>query len=162
VTFHGNDRQLEYDITVSPGASARVIRFDIPSARTLTVDPSGDLIVESAAGPLRQRRPIAYQTIGQQRREIPASFRVRGHELGFNVGRYDRTRPLVIDPVLVYDTTFGGSRTDRGKAIAVDQQNNAYIFGETNSVDFPAVHGFANTAATAPLWVSTDNGLSFA
>src|SRR5262249_42449573 len=57
--------------------------------------------------------------------------------IGFAVGPYDKARPLVIDPVLLYSTFLGGSSNDVGSAIAVDQSGNAYITGSTTSSDFP-------------------------
>src|SRR5436853_4432295 len=49
------------------------------------------------------------------------------HRVGFEIGRYDRTKPLVIDPTLIFSTYFGGSRDDLGSSIAVDSSNNIYI-----------------------------------
>ena len=60
----------------------------------------------------------------------------KGHG-GFGVGEYDTARPLVIDPVLVYSTYFGGLDRDRVRSIDVDGSGNAYLTGETRSADFP-------------------------
>jgi hypothetical protein len=59
------------------------------------------------------------------------------HRVGFKIAAYDRTRPLVIDPVLVYSTYLGGSFDDRGLGIAVDTAGNCYVTGYTYSTDFP-------------------------
>ncbi len=61
--------------------------------------------------------------------------------MAFEVGEYDRGRPLVIDPVIVYSTYLGGSAVSRSFDIAVDSQGFAVIVGETQSVDFPATAG---------------------
>lgn len=58
--------------------------------------------------------------------------------MGFELGRYDRTEPLVIDPVLAYSTYLGGNGNDSARAIAVDAARGAYVTGETQSTDFPA------------------------
>ena len=53
------------------------------------------------------------------------------------VAAYDKQRPLVIDPVLVYSTYLGGSSYDNISGVAVDQQGNVYVTGTTESADFP-------------------------
>jgi hypothetical protein len=57
--------------------------------------------------------------------------------VGFRIGRYDRTRELVIDPSIIYSTYLGGSGEDQPSGIAVDSSGNLYIAGYTDSTDFP-------------------------
>jgi hypothetical protein len=45
--------------------------------------------------------------------------------------------PLVIDPILLYATYLGGSGSDAAHGVAVDREGNAFVFGETRSLDFP-------------------------
>ena len=59
------------------------------------------------------------------------------HQVGFQVGRYDHSKPLVIDPVLSYSTYLGGRARRRGYGIAVDGAGNAYVTGYTDSTNFP-------------------------
>src|SRR5205085_6150837 len=58
----------------------------------------------------------------------------------FALARYDRRRPLVIDPQLVYSTYLGGSSADQAFAIAVDSSAAAYVAGVTPSANFPSVN----------------------
>ncbi|MCI0489042.1 MAG: SBBP repeat-containing protein, partial [Blastocatellia bacterium] len=62
-------------------------------------------------------------------------------EVGFEVGDYDPSLPLVIDPVLAYSTYLGGSSDDQGTSMTVDSEGNAYVVGTTDSIDFPAANG---------------------
>src|SRR5262249_17980561 len=64
-------------------------------------------------------------------------FRAGGRRIGFEMGAYDRTRPLIIDPVLVYSALLGGAGLDKGWDIAVDPNGCVYLTGETASTDFP-------------------------
>src|SRR5439155_3924482 len=100
-----------------------------------------------AGGELRLSRPFAYQQRGAIRYPVAASYVLRGpRRVGLRLGRYDHSRPLVIDPVLSYSTYLGGSGADAGFAIALDGAGNAYLTGETFSPDFPnAADAFAGS-----------------
>ena len=67
-----------------------------------------------------------------------------GGQVGFEVGEYDASAPLIIDPVLEYSTFLGGSFADQGRDIAVDSAGNAYVVGTTSS-DFPTANAFQDT-----------------
>ena len=71
----------------------------------------------------------------------PADPAVQVAHVGFEVDEYDRDTPLVIDPVLAYSTFVGGSEYDYAQFVAVDSQGNAYVAGNTASLDFPTTSG---------------------
>ncbi len=60
--------------------------------------------------------------------------------VSFELGAYDRARPLVIDPVLIYSTYLGGSGLDRVWDMAVDGSGSVYVVGETGSTNFPTAN----------------------
>ena len=141
LAYYGDSRRLEYDFNLAAGADARSIRMRIAGAKGLRVDSSGDLIIETPAGELREQTPIAYQEVNGIRREVDARYVVWSKDqVGFALGRYDRNEPLVIDPVLVYSTYLGGNADESATAVAVDGDGNAYVAGYTDSVDFPVVN----------------------
>src|SRR5207244_2215130 len=79
-------------------------------ADRLEVDAQGNLVLHTAGGAIRQRRPVIYQEVGGRRVGIPGGYVLKdGQQVGFGVAAYDRGRPLVIDPVLFYSTYLGGS-----------------------------------------------------
>lgn len=81
-----------------------------------------------------------YQEDNDERREIPGSFAIEAHdEIHFNIGAYDRSKPLIIDPALTFSTSFGGDGNDQANGIAVDSAGNTYIAGLTTSTNFPLV-----------------------
>ena len=145
LVYYGNQRQLEYDLVVAPGADPNVIRLAIQSrdsngAVPLRIDGQGDLVLETGAEKERVRlhRPVVYQEVNGDRHKISGSYiQMARQEIGFQVAAYDTTRPLVIDPVLVYSTYLGGGDDDEGYGIAVDSSGNAYIAGSTASANFP-------------------------
>src|SRR4030095_15014580 len=91
-------------------------------------------------------KPTAYQEVNGVKEEVPVSYIAKNeHSVGFQLGDYDRSRPLIIDPVLVYSTYLGGSGFDQGYAIAVDSQGNSYVTGQTAAIDFPTTPGAVHT-----------------
>ncbi len=138
LVYHGRQGRLEYDFVVSPGSDPRAIRLRLEGAAATRLDDSGNLVVETGAGRLVQQAPLVYQEIGDERRQIAGGYVVHGgSEVGFAVGPHDASRPLVIDPVLVYSTYLGGSSGEGGTAIAIDDYGSAYVTGYTGSADFP-------------------------
>src|SRR2546426_732111 len=131
---------------VAPGADPTVITFAFEGADQLEVDPRGDLVAHLSGSEVRLRKPRIYQEVGRIKKEIPGSYTLKNdRQVGFQVAAYDRTKPLVIDPVLVYSTFLGGSGFDEGLGIAVDAAGNAYVTGLTISTNFPATTGAFDT-----------------
>jgi uncharacterized repeat protein (TIGR01451 family) len=137
VVYYGNQSRLEYDFRVAPGADPRRITLAFDGITTAATDDEGDLVLETAAGEVVQRKPVAYQEAGGGRREVAVGYKVDGARARFEVGAYDASLPLVIDPVLVYSSYLGGDGDDQGLAVAVDSAGSAYVVGSTFSNDFP-------------------------
>jgi hypothetical protein len=147
LVYYGNHRQLEYDLVVRPGADPGRILLGIQGADRLELDSQGDLVLHTSAGRVRHRRPVLYQETNGVRTEIAGAYSLEGPDrLGFQVAAYDRSRPLVIDPVLAYSTYLGGSLGAVGGTIAVDGAGNAYVGGATISADFPTTAGAFDTS----------------
>src|SRR6267378_5382787 len=121
LVYYGNQRQLEYDLVVAPGADPKAIRLAFDGVDKLALDAQGNVILHTAGGELLQRAPIVYQEIDGARQKISGRYVLKTKDrVGFQVAAYDRTKPLVIDPVLVYSTHLGGSGYSAANAIAVD------------------------------------------
>ena len=136
-TYYGNQQQLEYDFLVQPGADYKQIKLNFAGARRIKIEKgSGDLLLRTPAGLIRQHRPKVYQNVAGNKQEVAGRYLKRGREIGFEVGEYDQRLPLIIDPTLVYSTYLGGSGADYGNSVAVDSSGNAYIAGYTASINF--------------------------
>jgi Bacterial Ig domain/Beta-propeller repeat len=133
LVYHGAGRRLEYDFVVAPGADPSLIELRLEGADRLTLEAGGDLIVGQAGAELRIHRPVAYQDVDGQRVTVEAALDLRGDRIGFTLGAWDRTRPLVIDPVVSYATYIGGAVADSAVAVAVDGTGHAYIAGVTGA-----------------------------
>ena len=140
LVYYGNPQQLEYDLVVGPGADPSQIRLRFAGAQRVSLNADGDLLVQAGDQVLLQSKPVAYQQLPGERREVAAGFVLQGQEVSFALGSFDRSRPLVVDPVLSYSTYLGGSSSDSGNAIAVDAAGNAYVTGYTTSPDFPTAN----------------------
>ncbi|MFO0983171.1 MAG: SBBP repeat-containing protein [Planctomycetota bacterium] len=138
LVVHAATDALEYDLIVAPGTSPDAIAIDCRGLRSLAIDDHGDLIMTTASGVLRQRRPLSYQIVRGERRVLPSRFRMLGAaRFGFAVDGRDPGQLLIIDPLLEYSTFLGGSGEDRAGAVRVDAGGAAYVAGVTASLDFP-------------------------
>jgi hypothetical protein len=137
LVYYGNQRQLEYDFQLAPGADPRLIKLGFSGSK-LRLDHGGKLRLKTASGTVTLLKPVSYQMIRGERKFVATRYvQASNNEVGFKLGAYDREFPLVIDPVLSYSTFVGGSDDEIGYGIAVDSAGNAYVAGETFSSDFP-------------------------
>lgn len=149
LVYYGNHRQLEYDFEVAPGGSPGDIKLSFQGANHLKINRQGDLVLTTSLGDVILHKPVAYQEENGERREVESRYVLTNkNQVSFQVGAYDRSRKLVIDPTLVYSTYLGGNDYDEGDAITVDAAGNAYIAGETHSSDFPT-NGIQSTPDSA-------------
>ena len=146
--YHGVERgQLEYDFRLAPGADPKLVRLSFKGGKRLALDRDGNLVVSVGNSKLIERAPVIYQGDGGERRTVAGRWVLRGADTaGFRLARYDRRRPIVIDPVLVYSSYLGGSGGDSGHGIAVDSSGDAYVTGDTFSTDFPTTSGVFQTS----------------
>ena len=136
------DGSLEYDFVVEPGADPDAIQLRFDGPDKLEISESGDLIVGLGETRIYHRWPLIYQEIDGDRRPVSGTYRLDGrNRAGFQLAAYDRTRPLVIDPVLEYSTFAGGSDRDREASIAADADGNVYLTAGVRSGDFPTTMG---------------------
>jgi hypothetical protein len=138
VSFYGNQSSLEYDFELAPGADPRAIALGFTGAAGKRLDAQGNLVLQVGGRELRQLAPVAHQLVNGQRQDVWSRFvLLSSGAVGIRTGSYDRSRPLVIDPVLAYSTYLGGTGDDTGFAVAVDAQGSAYLTGITTSSGSP-------------------------
>src|SRR5262249_9492977 len=144
LVYYGRGQKLEYDFVVAPGADTDRIRLRFDGADRVTLDDDGGLRLWMGAGHIRMDPPQLYQEAALGRRTIPGRYVLDGsHDVRFEIGAYDRSDRLIIDPVVSYSTYFGGRGRDASLAVAVDPQGFIYLTGRTGDVDdntFPTVN----------------------
>ena len=154
LVYYGNQRQLEYDFVVRPGTDPNIIALNFEGADQVKVDAQGELVLHASGGEIRQRKPLIYQEVDGVRHEVAGSYKLKDRNtVGFQLADYDTSKPLVIDPVLVYSTFLGSSADDVGWDIEVDSLGNAYVMGRTQQLTLPS-----NFPTTPGAFDTTHNG----
>ena len=150
LVFYGNQRQLEYDFVVAPGADPSRIAWRIDGARA-SVDAEGNLALSAPNGPAAFKKPVLYQLDGDRKTRVEGWFALAGNQVRFRLGSYDHSKALIVDPVLSYASYLAGSLTDHigwtlgpgisavgtSQGLAVDSEGSVYVAGDTYSIDFP-------------------------
>lgn len=146
VVFYSGEKRLEYDFILKPGADPSAIEFAWEGAAGTKLDQNGDLILQTSAGEIRQRRPVVYQETNGKRAAIQASYRINGEgHIGFELAAYQRDLPLVIDPQIFYSTYLGGNNLDDAYTMTADPSGAVYITGYTGSTNFPRFNAYQST-----------------
>jgi hypothetical protein len=142
VVYYASPKGLfEYDFEIVPGARPRDIRLSFPGARNLRLDAAGNLIIGTS---LQQHRPRAYQEVDGVRQSVRAGYKLlANNEVIFELGVYDQSRALVIDPSVAFATFLGGNDFDQVYAMALDGDGNIFLAGQTASANFPLRSGGA-------------------
>ena len=173
--FYGQEGRLEYDFTLAAGTNSNQVRMGLEGVGLAEIDKQGDLVLHidgSADGQLRLLKPVAYQlgADGNQKQNVEANYRIArnsdgGKVVEFALGKYDPSRPLVIDPVLAYGEYLVNSTTYLG-ALTADAQGNVYVSGY-NSGGFdiekfdPNGNALLNvslgTSTIYPNWIAVDS-----
>ncbi|GEM_PF-2682375 len=143
--YYGNQRHIEYDFVVAPGADPRAIALSFDGADEMKIDVQDNLVLRVSGGEVVMQKPHIYQEVNGAKQEILGSFELAGKQIGFHVADYDASKPLVIDPVLAYSTYLGGSSTEHAEGIAVDASGSVYVTGWTDSPNFPTANAFQAT-----------------
>lgn len=131
---------LKQEYRVRPGGSVSDICVAYEGARSVCVNDRGQLEILSPSRTLVEDTPVSYQVIGGNKVFVDTKYVVgEGNKVHFEVGDYDDSNALIIDPSLIYSTFLGSSVA--WASIAVDLSLNAYVVGSTRTNDFPTTSG---------------------
>ncbi len=138
VVFYGNNHQLEYDFIFAPGASPGVVALRFEGAEKIKLGAEGELVVSVGKRAVHQPQPLIYQTVNGTRQIISGGYKILPSQtVAFNIGDYDHSLPLVIDPILQYSTFLGGNSGDTAWAVAINPNDGSvYVAGQTFSTQF--------------------------
>jgi hypothetical protein len=158
LVFYGQEGKLEYDLVLQPGANPNLIRLGVDPGKKLNIDSSGNLRISAPWGYIEQAKPTIFQEIDGRKVEVSGRYARRGRRsVAFQIAAHDSTRPLTIDPSLIYSTYLGGTGSDNGdcsamgNTVATDSFGDVFVAGSTLSTDFP-------TGSVIPIYSSTSAG----
>jgi hypothetical protein len=145
--FYGEQKALEYDFIVAPNRDPGVISLSFAGARDTKIDSDGSLVLKMKNETVRFGAPVSYQDTENGRQPVASRYVLDGAgKIGFKMGDYDTSKPLVIDPKLIFSTYLGGNTEfidivegtgDAVNGVDADAAGSVYITGNTDSTDFP-------------------------
>jgi uncharacterized protein (TIGR03437 family) len=142
VVYYGAQGVLEHDMVVHPGADPAKVAMQFDGADEVTLDSSGAAMLHAGGHTVEWKKPVLYQEVDGRRMPVEGRYRkTAGGELGFDVGNYDRSRALVIDPVVTYASYEGHGSAEGGSRVAVDRQGNTYVAGYSRDSAFAVTPG---------------------
>lgn len=132
-----SEQQLKYEFHVRPQVDPNQIKIEIAGSNKVFIDKKGNLNVVTVAGQLLEEKPYAYQIKNGKIIEVTCAFVLNGNQLSFQIGNYDPTVQLVIDPTLVF-ATYSGSVTDNfGMTATYAHDGCAYSGGTIYGNSYP-------------------------
>ena len=152
LVYYGRQGQLEYDFVVAPGADPTSIRWGFDGVKP-SLTASGDLLlpIEGARKQIRLDRPVVYQMKDGVRQPVESRFVVATNEARFELGAYDKSRDLVIDPTLVFMGALGtGNQQSVPIGMALDADNEMVLTGITNDLNYPTTSKAYETSCQMP------------
>ncbi len=136
-----NEGDLKYDFILHPGANIQDIKIKYEGHDSITVNKNGDIEVKNVFGIISEKAPVAY-IADNINDKFACSFNLKENVISFNAAEYDKTKTLILDPILQWSTYFGGLLTESGYGPAIDSEGNVYICGSTSSAVNIAYAGF--------------------
>jgi hypothetical protein len=140
--YYSESGNLKYDYIVKPGADYRSIKFEIKGAENISITKRGSVIIKTPYGAIEEQAPYVYQ--GDK--VISSKWQLNGNILSFELGKFDASKELIIDPIIrAWGTYYGGNNSgsnfDIINALSTDASSNIYAVGTTTSTNNIATSG---------------------
>ena len=119
--FYGNQRRLEYDLVVAPGADLNEIQIVLEGLEKIRIDSDGHLVGRRGSGELRLEKPKIYQDDPAGRREI------RGGYVLHEAKEYEGVRTSSVSPARgTRAGRAGRPHTSRNRAGPIEEYSLAF------------------------------------
>jgi gliding motility-associated-like protein len=140
--YYSEHNELKYDLIVQPDGDIEDIKLEFNGQQHIELK-NGKLEISTTSKKLIEHIPLAYQIINGKKVIVNVKYRLTNNCVGFSCASYNKSAPLIIDPILFYATYVGGNGDDLYLVgnIQKDKSGNIYTAGYTSSTNFPATAG---------------------
>ena len=138
---------LKYNFIVHPGADPSQIVLEYEGTDGIVVhESSGSMIIRTSVRDIVETKPYVYQVYGAgDHQERKSRWKVHREKESYlvtlDIGEYDRSRDLVIDPVLMFSTYTGSTADNWGTTAAYDSHKQTYTAGLVFNMGYPTALG---------------------
>lgn len=126
--YFSDEGNMKYDFILHPRANPKEIVLEYTGVDTMFLS-YGNLVLRTSIGDVLESAPYAYQIIDGMKKEVKCIYKLRGNELHFDLDKYDRSKELIIDPVLVFSTFTGASANNFGYTATYGSDGSLYAGG---------------------------------
>jgi hypothetical protein len=140
LVYYSIDGGFEYDVVFAAGADPATFRMRVTGCEAMSITAQGDLALDTGTAQVILGAPRAYQLGEGGEHRVASRYTLHGDVVSFACGAYDTSRPLVIDPAIVFGTGLSGSGADFISQAAVGPDGEVIVAGFTTSFDFPTVN----------------------
>jgi gliding motility-associated-like protein len=155
----GKQNSVKYNFIVSPAGNADQIQLKYEGLKNLFLK-DGTLVIKTSINEMIEEKPYAYQIVNNQKVEVSCEFVLKENTIYFKFPEeYDKSKELVIDPVLVFAASSGSLADNFGMTATYDNEGNLYSGGTVFGVGYPTTLGAYDTtwnSNTAYLYGRTD------
>jgi hypothetical protein len=137
LVYYEKEGSMKYDFILKAGADAGKIKMKYEGAKSIHIDVYGNVIITTPMGEIMEGKPYTYsRTTGS---EVESKYRVKNNTVLFDIAKYDVSEDIIIDPLRIWATYYGGSNNDAGNSVITDNSGNLYVAGVSASTDFPVL-----------------------
>ncbi|MES2773710.1 MAG: PKD domain-containing protein [Bacteroidota bacterium] len=144
VHYYSQDGQMKYDIIIHPNADISKLALTYNGVEALELK-EGELFVKTSVGEIKENRPFSYQLKNGVHTEVPCHFQVSGKTARFQLGSYDRSKTLIIDPTLVFSSFTGSTADNWGYVATYGPGGTSFGAGIVFGLGFPVSTGAFQT-----------------
>jgi len=155
-------RLLKYDVIVNPQGKIKDVQLQYDGVNQLIIDKKGNLKITTSVNEIVEQKPYAYQLIDGKKNEVPCKFTLKQNIVSFKVlKKYDKSIPLIIDPVLIFGSYSGSSADNFGMTATYGSDGSLFAGGTTFNVGYPTTVGaYDTTFAGTPAFGISDIAIS--
>jgi gliding motility-associated-like protein len=133
---------LKYDLIVKPGANPNVLQWKYEGADDISINKKGRLIIKTSIGDIEEYIPQAfYNDEAGNKQNVSCKFQLKNNIVSFSVSNYDKTKTLIIDPVLIFGTYAGSRANNFGFTATYGPGGEGYGGGIAFDTGFPISTG---------------------